>query len=205
MIYEKLNWTHPTIFIQLIDPLDTIENLLYGKTTPLILLMDKKTKDLFVPCPHCGAIHSKSKWGTQTMKAEANWFGYYCSSCNKVIPVRHNIFSFLILILTFPLWGPFKNILKQRWLKQQSVRFCKSSINKTKQSLPLTFWLATSLKIALQLFIISIILSFFISTTPLSLNTVIPRLLISLLLGESVSLCLMLFLTKRNKINRHIR
>ncbi len=57
----------------------------------------------FVPCPSCKTLHlGRLAAGKRSFR---NWRGISCPSCNERIPCIWNVFSLLILGLTFPLWA----------------------------------------------------------------------------------------------------
>jgi len=71
----------------------------------------------YVPCPHCHTLHDGRIWSAKNGTHRRNWFGYYCPECGKIIPCIHNGLAFLLLAITFPIWGWFKDDLKEKWLQ----------------------------------------------------------------------------------------
>lgn len=111
-----------------INPGLFINELILGQRVPKLSLVDKtSSKPLiersYVPCPHCKTLHDSRTWSTQNGTAFKNWFGLYCHSCGKIIPCLWNIFSLLILGLTYPFWFSFKRKWKQQWLAKQPQRY----------------------------------------------------------------------------------
>jgi len=68
----------------------------------------------YVPCPHCHTLHDGRIWSAKNGTHRRNWFGYYCPECGKIIPCIHNGLAFLLLTITFPIWGWFKDDLKEK-------------------------------------------------------------------------------------------
>jgi transcription elongation factor Elf1 len=117
---ERLFW--------IINPFFLINELLLGQRIPKVMLeniaSDKpKIERNFVPCPHCNTYHDSRTWSAQNKTAFMNWFGLYCPNCGKIIPCLTNATSFIILALTYPVWGWFRKSLKEKWLQFQSNRF----------------------------------------------------------------------------------
>lgn len=126
--YKVLNWKNFSALMWILNPGIAFNELVLGQRVPKILLIDKtSTKPLmertYVHCPHCEEIHDGRLWAKQNKTAFKNWFGYYCRSCGGIIPCHRNIFSLLLLITTYPLWGWFKHQWKQKWLAKQPRRY----------------------------------------------------------------------------------
>ncbi len=56
-----------------------------------------------------------------------------------------NIFSFLVLALTYPLWGWFRKSLKEEWLAKQPQRFEKIEISKVSNPFEGKCWIKIGL------------------------------------------------------------
>ena len=56
-----------------------------------------------------------------------------------------NGFSFIILVLTFPIWGWFRKILKENWLKKQPERYENINIELTPNRFDKKSWIKTGL------------------------------------------------------------
>lgn len=112
----------------LINPGLAFNELVLGQRIPKVSLIDKtsskpKVERSVIPCPHCNTLHDGRTWSGQNGTATKNWFGLYCPSCMEVIPCVMNVFTLLILTLTYPIWGWFKNRIKENWLDKQPERF----------------------------------------------------------------------------------
>jgi hypothetical protein len=70
----------------------------------------------YVPCPSCRIMHLSRLSSGKGMFG--NWRGVACPSCGKAIPCLWNLFSLVILALTFPLWSlPYFLYFRKRPLK----------------------------------------------------------------------------------------
>ena len=159
--YKVWTWKNPMMLHWIINPGLAFNELALGQRVPKVFLTDRdKTKTMaersFIPCPHCGTIHSGLKWTPQNKTAFKNWFGLYCDNCGKIIPCLRNLTSCLILGLTFPVWFWFKDKRKAKWLEEQHVKFSKP-LNLT-YSEPKKQWLRAGLLFGLFMFIIMEIL-----------------------------------------------
>lgn len=119
----------------MLNPGLVINELLLGQRVPKIALEDKtvnkpRAERSIVPCPHCQTMHDGRTWSHHNGTAFKNWFGLYCPACGGIIPCVMNVFSFLILAITFPVWCWFKNSIKAAWLKQQPARYQNINIEK---------------------------------------------------------------------------
>lgn len=127
--YKIYDWKNWMMLHWILNPGVAFNELILGQRIPKISLEDKTQKNyaryerIRVPCPHCKTLHDGRTWSTQNGTAFKNWFGLYCTSCGNTIPCLTNIFSLLILTLTFPMWGWFRKSLKAKWLEQQPQRY----------------------------------------------------------------------------------
>lgn len=134
----------------IINPAMAINELFFGQRVPKVSLIDKtltttKFERSFTPCPHCNTIHDSRKWSPENKTGFRNWFGLYCTSCGGIIPCLTNCLSFIILTITFPIWGWFKDSLRARWLKAQPARYKGLDINATLNPYSKKNWVATGL------------------------------------------------------------
>ncbi|TDS65333.1 hypothetical protein [Myroides indicus] len=124
--YKVYTWKNWIYLHYIINPGLAFNELVLGMRIAKIGLVEKNTdkpfiERNFVPCPHCKMLHDYKTWGGN--RGFQNWFGLYCYNCRQIIPCLINATSFVILAVTSPLWYPFKNRLKQNWLKKQAKRF----------------------------------------------------------------------------------
>ena len=131
--YKVWTWKNIMILHWIINPGLAINELVLGQRIPKVYLIEKDSnkplsEKTFIPCPHCGTLHVGTKWSAQNKTAFGNWFGYYCDHCDQIIPCHTNLFSYLILIITYPIWGWFRESLKAKWMNTQRVRFSKEMV-----------------------------------------------------------------------------
>ncbi|MBX2876000.1 MAG: hypothetical protein KTR30_28020 [Saprospiraceae bacterium] len=126
--YKIYTWKSGVMLHWIINPGLAINELILGQRIPKVSLEDKtvdkpRVERSYVPCPHCKTLHDSRTWSTQNGTGFKNWFGLYCPDCGEVIPCLMNAFTFIILAVTFPLWGWFRGILRKVWLDKQAQRF----------------------------------------------------------------------------------
>ena len=126
--YKVYSWKNWMILHFILNPGLALNELVLGQRIPKVTLEDKtsdkpRAERSYVPCPHCDTLHDGRIWSTENGTAFKNWFGLYCPNCGEIIPCVRNITSFLILAVTFPIWGWFKDKLKQKWLNKQPERY----------------------------------------------------------------------------------
>ena len=161
--YKIWNWKSPVIMHWIINPGLVINELILGQTIPKVMLIEREGKKPFyqrslIPCPHCGTMHSGLKWSSHNKTAFKNWFGYYCDNCKKIIPVQRNLTTLIILTLTFPIWGWFRNTLKQNWLDKQPDRYKSINLEIAEKKNSTKNWLKSGLFFGLFMFVFMVIL-----------------------------------------------
>jgi len=136
--YKIWTWKNPIMLHWIVNPGLAFNELVLGQRVPKIMLIERDaSKNLqektFVPCPHCGILHSGQKWSIGN-NAFKNWFGLYCDACGKIIPCLRNLTSLALMILTYPVWYWQKDSRKSRWLAKQPARY--KDLNLTDQPNP---------------------------------------------------------------------
>lgn len=126
--YKIKTWKNFTLLHWIINPGLAINELVLGQRVPRVMLIDKTSdkplmERTYVPCPHCGTRHDGRTWSSKNGTAYKNWFGYYCPECGGIIPCLHNATAYLLMIITFPVWGWFKSSWKAKWLEKQPARY----------------------------------------------------------------------------------
>lgn len=126
--YRRLDWKHFTMLHWIINPGLALNELVLGQRVPKVMLVERNSNEIFaertkVPCPHCNTIHPSKIWSTENGTGYKNWFGLYCPECGGIIPCLTNATSFLILVVTAPLWIWFRPSLKKAWLQKQPARY----------------------------------------------------------------------------------
>ncbi|MBF7074242.1 hypothetical protein ISG33_12620 [Glaciecola sp. MH2013] len=130
--FDREKWkvwhkNHPLIIHWRLNPGLAFNELILGQRNPEVMLIDKHSDkaecdSTFVPCPHCGELNSSKLYAHDN--AFKNWAGLYCGSCDKQIPTVLNLFSFLALIITFPLFICFTMFYKEK-VKTASIKRTK--------------------------------------------------------------------------------
>ena len=148
--YKIYTWKNWMMLHWILNPGLIVNELILGQRVPKITLEDKisdkpRLERSFVPCPHCETLHDARTWSTHNGTAFKNWFGLYCTNCGKTIPCLLNIFSFILLLVTFPLWGWFRKGLKRLWLQNQPKRFTHIDIENTPNPFNNKSWIHTGL------------------------------------------------------------
>lgn len=128
--YKVYTWKSPVLFFfWVLNPFAPFSELIFGHHSfPRITLIDKSSiaqghRRAFYPCPHCKTLHDARIWSNENVGSNGHWFGFYCRSCGQTIPDLPNVFSYLILAITAPLWWWFKDALKAKWLAKQPQRY----------------------------------------------------------------------------------
>ena len=126
--YKIYTWKNWKVLYWILNPGLAVNELILGQRIPKISLEDKtsekpRLKRVLVSCPHFTKLHAGRTWPTQNGTAFKNWFGLYCSNCENIIPCLRNGFSFIILAITFPVWGWFRKSLRANWLEKQPERY----------------------------------------------------------------------------------
>ena len=161
--YKIWNWHSITILHWVINPALAVNELVLGQTIPKIMLIKREGKEplyqrTLIPCPHCGTLHNGLKWSSQNKTAFKNWYGYYCDNCHKIIPVQRNVVSLIVLAITFPIWGWFRESLKHRWLDKQPSRYKNISLEIPEKKNTTTSWLKSGLLWGLIMYVLMILL-----------------------------------------------
>ncbi len=121
--YKIYTWKNRLMLHWILNHVLAINELILGQRVPKIRLEDKTIdksifEKTFVPCPHCEKLHDERVWARENGTAFQNWFGLYCKNCENIIPCLTDWLSFLILIITFPIWGWFRKSLKKQIVRK---------------------------------------------------------------------------------------
>lgn len=202
--YKVYTWKNPLVLHWIINPGLAINELVFGQKVPKVSLVDK-TSDLpfiersFVPCPHCNALHDQRTWSTQNGTAFKNWFGLYCKSCGKIIPCVYNLFSLLILALTFPIWGWFRKSLKENWLSKQAQRFENLDFEKIPNPFDKNNWFLSGLKWGLFMFVFMHLIWPFLEGTSMTWINLAKGVIVWTLSGLAFGYTMKMYTTKKGK------
>ncbi len=148
--YKIYTWKNWLMLHWILNPGIAIGELILGQRVPKVMLEDKtidkpRIERTFVPCPHCETVHDSRTWAKNNGTAFKNWFGLYCRNCDNIIPCLTNGFSFLILALTFPIWGWFRRSMKAKWLEKQPKRYENIDLDHVPNSYEKKTWVKTGL------------------------------------------------------------
>ena len=69
-------------------------------------------------------MHPGRLWAKRN--AFAHWFGWVCPSCDGVIPCVWNVWSLLVLTVTWPLWYLPARIIRPHWLAFERQRIARA-------------------------------------------------------------------------------
>jgi MFS family permease len=136
-----------------------------GQRIPAIFLEDirikntPRTERCYVPCPHCNTYHESRIWSKKA--AFGNWFGLYCPCCGKIIPCLLSAISFILLAITYPLWGWYKDKLKAIWLQKQPEKYLNLNTRISRNSYKSIKWMLLGLAGGILSFIIMSVQTFF--------------------------------------------
>jgi len=183
----------------ILNPGLIINELILGQRVPKITLEDKtidkpKFERSIIPCPHCETLHDARTWSTQNGTAFKNWFGLYCNSCGKIIPCIINVFSLIILIITFPIWVWFKDKVKNKWLEKQPQRFKNIEIEKIPNPFGNKSWIKIGLSWGLFMFIIMSVLFPLYFGSEINFKTILLSIIIWTISGLLFGYTMKLFL-----------
>lgn len=186
--YKVYTWKNWMMLHWIINPGLAINELIIGQRVPKIILEDKSVKKprierTYYPCPHCKTMHDSRIWSTENPTAYKNWFGLYCRDCGNVIPCLMNVFSFLILALSFPIWGWFRKRMREKWLKQQATRYENLSIKTDSHSFDSKNWISTGLSFGILMFISINLVYPLLTSSPIILNQLAFMLILWLIVG----------------------
>lgn len=119
---------HPILLHWVLNPGIALVELVFGQRLPKVQLVDKTSdkplaERAYVPCPHCSALHDGRLWSRGN--AFGHWFGFLCPTCEKTIPCMWNLCSWIILLVTFPLWVLPARFLRPKWMAYEKVRLTR--------------------------------------------------------------------------------
>lgn len=176
--YKIYTWKNWMVLHWILNPGLAINELILGQRVPKVSLEDKtidkpRIERTFIPCPHCETLHDGRTWSTQNGTAFKNWFGLYCKNCGNIIPCLTNVFSFLILAVTFPIWGWFRKSLKKKWMEKQSRRYENIDIEKTSNHFDKKSWVKTGLSWGFFMFIFNSLIFPYFDGMEITLKTIL--------------------------------
>jgi hypothetical protein len=202
--YKVYTWKNWMMFHWIINPGLAFNELVLGQRIPKVTLEDKisnkpRVERSIVPCPHCETLHDGRIWSAHNKTAFKNWFGYYCPTCGGIIPCLMNAFSWLILAITYPIWGWFRKSLKEAWLQQQPARFENIDVTSIPNPFEKKGWIYTGLSFGAVMFVIMSLLMPFFFDEEITLETLAVGLVAWTLGGLGFGFFMKLFLGKSPK------
>ncbi|MEO1039496.1 MAG: hypothetical protein AAFX09_08110 [Pseudomonadota bacterium] len=129
MEYDRDRFTvwklpHWALVHWVVNPGLAINELIFGQRIPKVTLVernpDKALNDRqFAPCPSCGAINDGRVYGAS---AFGNYAGLACIECGEKIPTLKNALTWLLLMVTWPVWKPLERRYGPAMLARQHER-----------------------------------------------------------------------------------
>ncbi len=205
--YKTWNWKSPVILHWIINPGLVINELILGQTIPKVMLIEREGNTpffqrSFIPCPHCGELHSGLKYSTQNKTALKNWYGFYCDNCSGIIPIQRNLTSLLILLLTFPIWGWFRKSLKQNWLDKQPNRYKNLNLEFPIKKNTTKNWLKMGLFFGLFMYVIVTFLFPLIEQEQITRKSMLIGIPIWLIGGLGFGFFMKIWMNRKGKQNK---
>ena len=124
--FKVLSLPHPLVLFWVLFPGTMFFELILGLRLPKVVLVDKesdKPRTTYYPCPHCETLNDRRLWANGN--TFEHWFGLVCPSCHQIIPCLWNIFSLVVLAITFPLWYFPVRFFRHRWIEKEKERLAK--------------------------------------------------------------------------------
>jgi len=148
--YKVYTWKNWMMLHWILNPGLAINELILGQRVPKIGLEIKNSdKPRFerslIPCPHCETLHDGRTWSAVNGTVFKNWFGLYCKNCGNTIPCLTNGLAFIILVITFPIWGWFRKRLREKWLERQPKRYENIKLQYIPNPFDKSNWIKTGL------------------------------------------------------------
>ncbi len=199
--YKVYTWKNWMMLHWVLNPGLAINELILGQRIPKISLEDKtinkpRIERSLVPCPHCHTLHDGRTWSTQNGTAYKNWFGLYCKNCGNIIPCLTNGLSFIILVVTFPVWGWFRKRLKNKWLEKQPARYENVDVIQIPNPFDKSNWIKTGLTWGVLMFLIMSIIYPYVTGQGITWKTIVLGIVIWTIGGLVFGYSMKLFMNK---------
>lgn len=110
-----------------------------------------------------------------------------------------NVTSHLVLALTFPEWGWFKDDLKKKWLIRQPERYVYVELNSDQEAYEGFNWVITGPTWAAIMFILSTFIFYLVGTFKLSINNIAVSALGCIAGGILFDYAMKLFMGKKGQ------
>jgi hypothetical protein len=209
--YKVYTWKNWMMLHWILNPGLAINELILGQRVPKVSLEDRtidkpRIERTRVPCPHCDTLHDGRTWSTENGTAFKNWFGLYCKNCGNTIPCLTNAFSFIILALTFPIWGWFKKSLKTKWLAKQPERYENIDIEHIPNPFDENSWVASGLSWGAFMFVLTSIIFPYFTGQEITFKTLVLGVVVWTIGGLGFGYIMKLYMNKKakNKVGNNI-
>ncbi|WP_439635012.1 hypothetical protein [Oceanicaulis sp.] len=122
--YDAWTWKHPLILHWVLNPGLAINELVLGQRIPRLTLIDTQSEAplvdrQYIPCPHCQALNPAVVYKNARF---GNYAGLVCPECGEEIPTVKNALTWLLLMISWPLWAPFKRRVAPAMLAKQRAK-----------------------------------------------------------------------------------
>ncbi len=199
--YKVYTWKNWMMLHWVLNPGLAINELILGQRVPKISLEEKasdkpRIERSFVPCPHCETLHDGRTWSTANGTGFKNWFGLYCNNCGGVIPCLMNVCSFLVLAITFPVWGFFRSGLRAKWLEKQPARYNAVDVENTPNAFGNGSWLRSGIGFGGTMFVLMALVFPVLGGEDLVLSTLLIEFVIWMLGGLLFGFVMKVFLAQ---------
>ena len=106
--FKRWQLPHPLILHWVLNPGMAFNEIVLGQRLPKTQLICQECDGplldrAYIPCPSCSEMHLGRLAAGK--RGFGNWRGIGCPACKEPIPCIWNVFSLLILSLTFPVWA----------------------------------------------------------------------------------------------------
>ncbi len=185
-VYTELPFYKIMMIHWRLNPGLVINELLLGQRVPAKAYQANNMQQTWsersrIQCPHCDTMHHSYTWSIVNKTQFGNWFGLYCPHCEGIIPCVWNWTSLLVLALTSPLWYPFKDKLKEKWMAAQKKKFSKELI--FEKSAHQVSWWKSGLMFGGLMFLFNGVLFRLAEDTPITFQKLAIQIVVWILAG----------------------
>ena len=123
--FTRWAFPHPLVLHWLLNPGLVFNELVLGQRMPAATVFcetcrEPKVQRAYIGCAQCDAWHPGALWSGR--RGFGHWAGYVCPSCGASIPCLWNVWSFLLLMVTAPLWWIPWRVYRAHWRAWQLDR-----------------------------------------------------------------------------------
>lgn len=212
MLFEKEKYRRVSRYnifgiLWMLNPFSAFNELVLGRRIPKTILIERNNKKprwerKVYPCPHCHTLHDARTWSFENKTDNGNWFGLYCPTCGKIIPCITSLFSWMLLVVSFPIWMGFRKRLKEKWLTHQPSRFLRISCEGMPAPYGLSHWFQNGIGWGAYMFLVMGVLFPLIQRQTLVEKDMIFELSYWLIAGIGYGFCTKLFLDRLKRKGR---